>query len=192
MAPGLGLYLNELLFTKYNRNVIYENNITRRNYEKKRSKLDKGANKNSNKDTNTAIPAVDNCNTAITAVDNCDTVSLNKDVVINNNEDGDMHQSKKPRVEESIDKAIDNTSIASTTSNTATIGLGNAGDEEEDEIAYNETLDWLNKPALAPEFESFKKSIIWNHIFSEEYQHGEFLQYLYYNSFLCPRDYQIK
>ena len=36
IAPGLGLYLFELLFDKYNRNVIRENNILIRNSEKKR------------------------------------------------------------------------------------------------------------------------------------------------------------
>ena len=160
MVPGLGLYLDELLFNKYNKNVIYENQKTI-NIEKKKQNAGGRADRGKNTGGDAVVPSV-------TMVEDNQGGTVNSDEsdrpskLCKMNDGTPLSTSSAP-VETQVNIETASSTCATTTSTSCSpVAVVSVKDD-----TVNETLDWLNKPELKPEFETFKRDVIYQSIFKQ-------------------------
>lgn len=166
IAPGLGLYLNELLYTNYNKNVIYENeknaNIRKKAQEKAEAKARAAVTTDVTTDATAASAAGMNADNGVV--------------------DEGVPAAKKQKIDVNPAAPVP-----------APVPAAPAAETElDDDLVEKETLDWLAKPHLTPAMSKFKETAIWSHIFKEEVRSNDMLRYLHYTSFIAPRDYVVR
>ena len=155
MAPGLGLYLNQLFFERYNCKVTENNKQLQAAKAKKEKKA--AERKLKEQATNTATSAA--------------TVTDGDKMKITEQTDKESHPIKKQRAEngESLDITIDDVGASS-----------DGGDGKEHELTSHSPIEWASHAEVGNELVNFERDKIQPHIIDEEYKSFAFLQFMDY------------